>query len=286
MLVKAGSKLYIAGEYAILSNDAYALISYIDKYTYAKITKSDKLEILTKIEDKDNIIEKTIEYMFSFFKKRFNFKIEYFSELYENETKYGLGSSASIMIVTIKAMFEFLNIKYTKDLLFKLAKDIKIKNMMSGSFGDIACICYEKTILFKSDKNIEKIKVINLKSNLLIKAIWTQIPAKTSKLIKNVDIHDSRFKKFKKRSNDLVLRFEKNIKKNNINKILDIVNKLNDNLIFLNETFKLNMFPNKVKEILQKYPYTKTSGAGGGDFILNFEKNSEKKIFKIYLEKI
>lgn len=198
MLIKAGSKLYIAGEYAILDNDSFALISFIEKYTYAKISKSDKLQIITPIEDKDKIIEKTIEYMFNYLKKEYTFKIEYSSELYQNDKKYGLGSSASIMIVTIKAIFEFLNIKYSPKLLFKIAKNIKKTYLMPGSYGDIACICFEKTILFKSSKDIEKIKVIDLKSNLLIQAIWSEMPAKTSKLIKNVNINSSYFKKFKK----------------------------------------------------------------------------------------
>lgn len=36
MLIKAGSKLYIAGEYAILDNDSFALISFIENILMLK----------------------------------------------------------------------------------------------------------------------------------------------------------------------------------------------------------------------------------------------------------
>ena len=42
MLEKAGSKLYIAGEYAILRPNSYSLISYIPKYTYLEIKDNNK----------------------------------------------------------------------------------------------------------------------------------------------------------------------------------------------------------------------------------------------------
>ena len=57
MLEKAGSKLYIAGEYAILRPNSYSLISYIPKYTYLEIKDNNgNIEILSSIEDKDNLI--------------------------------------------------------------------------------------------------------------------------------------------------------------------------------------------------------------------------------------
>ena len=46
MLEKAGSKLYIAGEYAILRPNSYSIVSYIPKYTYLELKDNDdKLEI-------------------------------------------------------------------------------------------------------------------------------------------------------------------------------------------------------------------------------------------------
>ena len=151
MLVKAGSKLYLSGEYAILSDNSYAIISYIPKYTYLEILENNNvLEIETDIEDKDGYILKCIRYMEEYLNMNLHFKYRYYTELYRNGVKYGLGSSASVLVVTIKGIFEILNKSYSKKELFDIAVDISIRENIKGSFGDLACVCYENHILFKS----------------------------------------------------------------------------------------------------------------------------------------
>ena len=288
MLVKAGSKLYLSGEYAILSDNSYAIISYIPKYTYLEILENNNvLEIETDIEDKDGYILKCIRYMEEYLNMNLNFKYRYYTELYRNGVKYGLGSSASVLVVTIKGIFEILNKSYSKKELFDIAVDISIRENIKGSFGDLACICYENHILFKSstrEKRDYDIQIIDNKVNLDIKAIWTKETSSTSKMISNLNINDKNYIIFSQVSNEIVKNMYNNILNNNINELLKNIEKLNKNLHFLEEKCNINIHSKKIEELLEKYEYSKISGAGGGDYILSFEKSPESNEIFIKLE--
>lgn len=288
MLVKAGSKLYLSGEYAILSDNSYAIISYIPKYTYLEILENNNvLEIETDIEDKDGYILKCIRYMEEYLNMNLNFKYIYYTELYRNGVKYGLGSSASVLVVTIKGIFEILNKSYSKKELFDIAVDISIRENIKGSFGDLACICYENNILFKSstrEKRDYDIQTIDNKVNLDIKAIWTKETSSTSKMISNLNINDENYIIFSQVSNEIVKNMYNNILNNNINELLKNIEKLNKNLHFLEEKCNINIHSKKIEELLEKYEYSKISGAGGGDYILSFEKSPESNEIFIKLE--
>ena len=288
MLVKAGSKLYLSGEYAILSDNSYAIISYIPKYTYLEILENNNvLEIETDIEDKDGYILKCIRYMEEYLNMNLNFKYIYYTELYRNGVKYGLGSSASVLVVTIKGIFEILNKSYSKKELFDIAVDISIRENIKGSFGDLACICYENNILFKSstrEKRDYDIQTIDNKVNLDIKAIWTKETSSTSKMISNLNINDKNYIIFSQVSNEIVKNMYNNILDNNINELLKNIEKLNKNLNFLEEKCNINIHSKKIEELLEKYEYSKISGAGGGDYILSFEKSPESNEIFIKLE--
>lgn len=288
MLVKAGSKLYLSGEYAILSDNSYAIISYIPKYTYLEILENNNvLEIETDIEDKDGYILKCIRYMEEYLNMNLNFKYRYYTELYRNGVKYGLGSSASVLVVTIKGIFEILNKSYSKKELFDIAVDISIRENIKGSFGDLACICYENNILFKSstrEKRDYDIQTIDNKVNLDIKAIWTKETSSTSKMISNLNINDKNYIIFSQVSNEIVKNMYNKILDNNINELLKNIEKLNKNLHFLEEKCNINIHSKKIEELLERYEYSKISGAGGGDYILSFEKSPESNEIFIKLE--
>lgn len=87
MLEKAGSKLYLAGEYAILSENSYAIVSFIPKYTYLNIEENDIWKIVSEIEDKDNIIGRVLSYLEKNFEIKKRGKLKYYSELYKNNKK-------------------------------------------------------------------------------------------------------------------------------------------------------------------------------------------------------
>ena len=277
MLEKAGSKLYIAGEYAILRPNSYSIVSYIPKYTYLELKDNDdKLEIFSSIEDKDNLILRLIYFLEEKYMLKFRYMYRYTTELYTHGEKLGLGSSASIVVVTINSLD-----------IFKIAIDFMIKENISGSFGDIACICFENNILFKSSDRINRayeIKTLDIYSNILIEAIWTGVSASTSKLIKNIDVNSDVFVDFSNKSNILVCNLVIEFINNDFERVKNILKKLSDNLKILDERYKIGIYNNTVEEKLSKYDVSKISGAGGGDYILSFKNNVDKVKLQIKLE--
>lgn len=288
MLEKAGSKLYIAGEYAILRPNSYSIVSYISKYTYLELKDNDdKLEIFSSIEDKDNLILRLIYFLEEKYMLKFRYMYRYTTELYNHGEKLGLGSSASIVVVTIKAILNKNNIIFNSLDIFKIAIDFMIKENISGSFGDIACICFENTILFKSSDRINRayeIKTLDIYSNILIEAIWTGVSASTSKLIKNIDVNSDVFVDFSNKSNTLVCDLVIEFINNDFEQVKNILKKLSDNLKILDEKYKIGIYNNTVEEKLSKYDVSKISGAGGGDYILSFKNNVDKVKLQIKLE--
>jgi len=288
MLEKAGSKLYIAGEYAILRPNSYSIVSYIPKYTYLELKDNDdKLEIFSSIEDKDNLILRLIYFLEEKYMLKFRYMYRYTTELYTHGEKLGLGSSASIVVVTIKAILNKNNIIFNSLDIFKIAIDFMIKENISGSFGDIACICFENTILFKSSDRINRayeIKTLDIYSNILIEAIWTGVSASTSKLIKNIDVNSDVFVDFSNKSNILVCNLVIEFINNDFERVKNILKKLSDNLKILDERYKIGIYNNTVEEKLSKYDVSKISGAGGGDYILSFKNNVDKVKLQIKLE--
>ena len=288
MLEKAGSKLYIAGEYAILRPNSYSIVSYISKYTYLELKDNDdKLEIFSSIEDKDNLILRLIYFLEEKYMLKFRYMYRYTTELYNHGEKLGLGSSASIVVVTIKAILNKNNIIFNSLDIFKIAIDFMIKDNISGSFGDIACICFENTILFKSSDRINRayeIKTLDIYSNILIEAIWTGVSASTSKLIKNIDVNSDVFVDFSNKSNTLVCDLVIEFINNDFEQVKNILKKLSDNLKILDEKYKIGIYNNTVEEKLSKYDVSKISGAGGGDYILSFKNNVDKVKLQIKLE--
>ncbi|WP_232052594.1 GHMP family kinase ATP-binding protein [Leptotrichia hongkongensis] len=60
--------------------------------------------------------------------------------------KLGIGSSGSVVVLTIKSILSLYNLKVSKEILFKLSSYVLLKRGDNGSMGDIACISYESLI--------------------------------------------------------------------------------------------------------------------------------------------
>lgn len=287
MLVKAMSKLYLSGEYAVLKKGSYAIIAAIDKYTYLDITESDEELIISNIQDKNNLIKNSILSAFEYLGYYRTMKYEYMTELYDNDKKYGLGSSASVVVVTIKAILQYFNVEYTKDKLFELSVKSLKKSGLSGSMGDVACICYEDLILYKSiNDNFEySIKKIKLKKELLISAYWTGIEASTKKQISNIHlIQDSEnFLKFNEISNDNTMLMLEALENGDEKLLIKSITNLRNNLLFLQDFSGIEIYNEKINSMIKNDNF-KTSGAGKGDFVISLnlgEKNEKGSTYKV-----
>ncbi|WP_277285022.1 mevalonate kinase family protein [Sneathia sanguinegens] len=281
MLVKAMSKIYLAGEYAILMPGSFAILAPVKKYTYLEIEKADEESVESTVEDKQKLLKYAREQAFIFAKKYEKFSYKYTTDLYTKGTKFGLGSSASVVVVTIKAILEYMKIKYTKADLFILSVRALRKAGNRGSMGDVACICYEDLILYQSIDENEKymIKEIKPKGLLKITAFWSGKPVSTAKQISPIKkwYNTEEFLNFVKVSNKYTLELEKSISQGLENNLISCVEKLRLNLIYLEKFSKILIHSKELNKYILNYPGRKTSGSGKGDFAIELRLEDVEK---------
>lgn len=279
-------------------------ICYSNKYSIYSDIYGYKVGLL--IKDKNyEYLQKIIKYVNKYLKeigiKTKPLEIEIYSQLFENNKKIGLGSSASLLVLIIKSILKLYGVKIEKNKIFKLAVLINIKLGKKGSNGDVACILngcntiytsydFSKFLKFKSfskeiDKDWKKLKISKFNNKKYkFYYIWTEKEASTDNLIKYIN-------KFKNNNlyENKILEIEKltieSIKNLNNEKIfLENIRKNNKLLIDLSFILKNNLVVDdifKVLEISKKYKnmYVKISGAGGGDcLILSYLKNKKNDI--------
>ncbi len=215
--VKTGGKLYIAGEYSVLTPSQSAIIKNIDIFMKAEIKFSEKYSIysdmydysVTLEEDDKNysLITETVNIVNEYLQlkgvciKPFDMKIT--GKMEKNGKKYGIGSSGSVTVLAVKAMSKLYSYDISEEELFKLSSYVLLKRGDNGSMGDIACISYENPVMYTSfDRNLIKekmknsslVEIMNLEWGYKIEKIhcpekyeflvgWTGIPSISGKMI-------------------------------------------------------------------------------------------------------
>ena len=162
-LVKTGGKLYLAGEYAILTPGQQALIKNIPIYLSGQIEPalsyqlySDMFDYEVGLEADDNysLIQETIAVVHDFIKgqglKLRPFRLSITGKLEKGGKKFGIGSSGSVTVLVVKALASFYQQDWTADFIFKLASYTLLKRGDNGSMGDLACIAYEDLVLYRA----------------------------------------------------------------------------------------------------------------------------------------
>ena len=318
-------KLYIAGEYSILTAGQSAIIKNINLFMTSKINFADKYTIFSDMFDYTITLEKTafdkkasqnfdknyslicetISVMTEYLKFQ-NLEIEPFNleingKMEIDNKKLGIGSSGSVVVLTIKSILSLYNLKVSKEILFKLSSYVLLKRGDNGSMGDIACISYESLIFYKSfdrkkiselikNETLENILKTNwnyeiselqfnknnLNCNFLVG--WTKEPAISSNLINIVksSIDENFLKDVENIVQDLRIAMKNGDKpmiKKCINKNGKLLQNLNEN-IYSQKLLKLVNSAQKLDIC------AKSSGAGGGDcgIALSFNKNDTKTI--------
>ena len=161
--VQTCGKLYLAGEYAVLTAGQPAIIKAIPIYMTGEIQAapdyrltSDMFEHSANLDpDPDYaLIQETIEVMNTYLLdlgyqlQPFSLKIS--GKMEKDGKKFGIGSSGSVVILTIKAMGALYELDLEPELLFKLASYVLLRRGDNGSMGDLACITYEDLIYYRS----------------------------------------------------------------------------------------------------------------------------------------
>ena len=161
--VQTCGKLYLAGEYAVLTAGQPAIIKDIPIYMTGEIQvapdyhlTSDMFEHSASLEpDPDYaLIQETIgsmnTYLLALGYQLQPFSLKISGKMERDGKKFGIGSSGSVVILTLKAMAALYELDLESELLFKLASYVLLKRGDNGSMGDLACIAYEDLIYYRS----------------------------------------------------------------------------------------------------------------------------------------
>jgi len=324
---KTCGKLYIAGEYSILTVGQSAIIKNVNIFMESRISFSDtdeytvfsdmfdyKLTLEKDAFNNENILQnfdknyllicEAISVMSEYLKLKNleikPFEMEITGKMERDGKKFGIGSSGSVVILTIKSILNLYNLEVSKEMLFKLSSYVLLKRGDNGSMGDIACISYENLIFYRSfdrkrirelieketlenvletDWNYEiselyfnekKLNQNNLSCEFLVG--WTKEPAISKDLINIVKSSICESKKLREAI--------KNGDKLAIKECIDENGKLLENL-------DENIYSKKLKELVSATQgldiCAKSSGAGGGDCGIAF--SFDERDTKIVVEK-
>lgn len=313
-IVKTGGKLYIAGEYSVLTPNQSAIIKNIDIFMQAEIKFSEKYSIysdmydysVTLEEDDENysLITETVKTVNEYLQLKgvdiqpFDMKIT--GKMEKNGKKYGIGSSGSVTVLTVKVMAKLYSYNISSEELFKLSSYVLLKGGDNGSMGDIACISYGSPVMYTSfDRNLIKekmknsslVEIMNLEWGYKIEKIhcpekyeflvgWTGIPSISGKMI--IEVKNSINRDFLEQSEKIVQNLKNGIEKGNKTIISENVEENSKLLKMLHE----KIYSRKLLELVESAEgldiCAKSSGAGGGDcgIAISFNRNDTEKLLE------
>lgn len=158
--VKTGGKLYIAGEYSVLTPGQTALIQFIPIFMSAEVKEAPSTQLSSDMFDYS--VNREPDANYALIQEALNTFEVYCSEklpsldlsitgkLERDGVKFGIGSSGSVVVLTLKALAAALQKDLSEDILFKLASYTLLKQGDNGSMGDLACIVYENLVSYRS----------------------------------------------------------------------------------------------------------------------------------------
>ena len=320
MQVQTCGKLYLAGEYAVLSPGHAALIKNIPIYMRAEIEAADSYELDSDLfshkaslaPDADyGLIQETIQLMndyISLLQRPLHplhpFALTIRGKMEKDGRKFGLGSSGSVVVLTIKAIAAFYQLKLSSDLLFRLAAVVLLKRGDNGSMGDLACIAYEQLVYYRSFDRMavrarlagtSLLEILEQDWGYEIKPIypalscdflvgWTREPAVSSDLVKQVksSLNEDFLTQTQLQVDSLkeaLLSADKTAVKDSLSTASQLLDRLSP-LIY---TEKLQ----DLREASQGLDcVAKSSGAGGGDcgFALSFAAEDSQTLIQRWQE--
>lgn len=171
---KAPGKLFIAGEYAVVTPGEPAVIVAVDKYVTVIVTEttgsgsvlSDHYESAlewTRQDDgtisfvdgaADDYVTEAIKLCDAFALAqnipRNNYSLSIQSELDDGTTKYGLGSSAAVTVAVVSALNDWFALHLDSIQRYKLAMLVTLRFAPQASGGDVAASVFGGWILYTS----------------------------------------------------------------------------------------------------------------------------------------
>ena len=313
MRVQTGGKLYLAGEYAVLSPGQGAVIQFIPIYMQAEIAQADHYQLQSDMFDfavdmtpqpDYALIQESVQLMEDFLtlqgKSIQPFHLQLSGKFERNGKKFGIGSSGSVVLLTLKAMATLYQLPLTADQLFRLASLVLIKRGDNGSMGDLACIAYEDLVYYQSfDRGEIAEQVTSLPLDALLDLDWgyvidpiqpqisydflvgwTQQPAISKDLVNQVK--SAITEDFLSASQAAVLAVYQGLKEGNQSLLqtnLETASQLLSSLspaIYTQKLAQLKAAEQGLNVV------AKSSGAGGGDcgIALSFDQSSSQQLIE------
>lgn len=334
--VKAPGKLYIAGEYAVTEPGYKSVLIALDRFVTATIEEADQYKgtihskalhhnPVTFSRDEDSIVisdphaAKQLNYVVTAIKifeqyakscdiamKHFHLTID--SNLDDsNGHKYGLGSSAAVLVSVIKVLNEFYDMKLSNLYIYKLAVIANMKLQSLSSCGDIAVSVYSGWLAYSTfdhewvkhqieDTTVEEVLIKNwpglhieplqAPENMEVLIGWTGSPASSPHFVsevKRLKSDPSFYGDFLEDSHHCVEKLIHAFKTNNIKGVQKMVRQNRTIIQRMDKEATVDIETEKLKylcDIAEKYHgASKTSGAGGGDCgitIINKDVDKEK----------
>ena len=313
--VQTCGKLYLAGEYAVLTAGQPAIIKAIPIYMTGEIQAasayrltSDMFEHSANLESDPDyaLIQETVgamnTYLLALDYQLQPFSLKISGKMERDGKKFGIGSSGSVVILTLKAMAALYELDLEPELLFKLASYVLLKRGDNGSMGDLACIAYEDLIYYRSfnrelvRKRMDKVdlqqllaedwgfEIRSIKPRLAMDFLvgWTKQPAISKDLVNQVKSAIS--ESFLTGSRTQVDALERALlarEKLAIQSSLEKASQLLERLSPAIYTDRLKV----LKEAAEGLNcVAKSSGAGGGDcgIALSFDVTSSKQLIQAW----
>lgn len=340
--VKVPGKLMIAGEYAVLEPEQKAVVIAVNRFVTAHIEPSFQNELsLPQLSlegvawklDGDSVEVNVSDSRLSFIQNAISvaaqilqeqniimlpFRLRIESELDDAASgkKYGLGSSAAVVVAIVSAVLRFhieveevLNLQY----IFKLSAIAHLKTQKSGSGADIAAAVYGGWLQYSAFntewvlKRLEqgtKLSVLIEKCwpNLFISSItppdtiqlavgWTGEAASTAAMIKGLQkFRYNHIEAYKDFLNESKMAVERLIHSFSIKDCQGAIEAISENRKVLKKLGKesgLAIETERLKalgDIAETFGGGKSSGAGGGDCGIAFTigETQRKNLYRLW----
>ncbi|MGT2894916.1 phosphomevalonate kinase [Streptococcus entericus] len=153
-------KLYLAGEYAVLTAGQPALLAPIPigmtatiDWAEAFALRSDLFDYGVDLTPDSNyaLIQETIALFEAYLGQPLHpFALTITSQMARDGRKLGIGSSGAVVLLALRAMAELYALDLSADQLFRLAAAVLLKRGDNGSLGDLACIAYGDWVYYQS----------------------------------------------------------------------------------------------------------------------------------------
>lgn len=320
--VKAPGKLYIAGEYAVTEPGYKSVLIAVDRFVTATIEEADITqssihsktlhhEPITFQRREDNIVlsdlnaAKQLKYVitaievFEQYVRSNNIKLKHFHLTIDSNLddasghKYGLGSSAAVLVSIVKALNEFYDMQLSNLYIYKLAVIANMKLQSLSSCGDIAVSVYTGWLAYSTfdhewvmqqieDTSVNEvlkknwpglhIEPLQAPENMEVLIGWTGSPASSHHLVsevKRLKSDPTFYGKFLEQSHACVEKLIHAFKTNHIKGVQQMIRHNRSIIQQMDREATVDIETPHLKtlcDIAESHGgAAKTSGAGGGD---------------------